>query len=252
MVLISSRAFSASRPARERNRCSRGLRPSMTAAAASTESSWIGRGASWIWRWRRTWALASVSSRIVRRRGSTSSISPGPSRPRRVVSAGVNGTAPASEATATSRSRVTANAAGRSPLRSTSAPTRRPSANTMAAGPSHGASMPAVRRRSVATWGWGARRSPIASGIAVSSADGSSQPVVVRSSSPSSSDSESEPSGESNGPASSSSAANRRAPRSRARPRTCSRLPRTVLISPLWAIARNGWASRQTGVVFVA
>ena len=36
------------------------------------------------------------------------------------------------------------------------------------------------------------------------------------------------------------------------RPRTCSRLPRTVLISPLWAIERNGCASRQTGCVFVA
>ena len=36
------------------------------------------------------------------------------------------------------------------------------------------------------------------------------------------------------------------------RPRTCSRLPRTVLISPLWAIERNGCARRQTGCVFVA
>ena len=84
---------------------------------------------------------------------------PGPSRPRRTVSAALNGTAPASEATATSRSRVTAKAAGRSPLRSTSAPTRRPSAKTIAAGPSHGARKPAVRRRSVATCGCGARRS---------------------------------------------------------------------------------------------
>ena len=40
--------------------------------------------------------------------------------------------------------------------------------------------------------------------------------------------------------------------RSRVRPRTCSRFPRTVLISPLWAIERNGWARRQTGWVFVA
>ena len=54
----------------------------------------------------------------------------------------MNGTAPASDATATSRSRVTAKAAGRRPLRSTSAPTRRPSANTIAAGPSHGARKP--------------------------------------------------------------------------------------------------------------
>ena len=35
--------------------------------------------------------------------------------------------------------------------------------------------------------------------------------------------------------------------------RPCIRLalPRNVLISPLWAIMRNGWASRQLGNVFV-
>ncbi len=35
--------------------------------------------------------------------------------------------------------------------------------------------------------------------------------------------------------------------------RPCSRLalPRSVLISPLWAIMRNGWASRQLGNVLV-
>ena len=151
--------------------------------------------------------MASVSSRIVRRPGSTSSSSPGPSRPRRIVSDAGNGTAPASEATATRRSRFTAKAAGRRPLRSMRAPTRRPSPNTIAAGPSHGASIPAVRRRSVATCGCGARRRASASGIAASSAGVRSQPVVVRSSSPSSSDSESEPSGERSGPAAVSSAA---------------------------------------------
>ena len=146
-------------------------------------SSWIGRGASWIGNVRRARAFASVSSRIARRPGSTSSSSPGPSRPRRTVSAAVNGTAPASDATATSRSRVTAKAAGRSPFRSTSAPTDRPSAKTIAAGPSHGARNPAVRRRSVATCGCGARRRASASGIAVSSAAVRSQPVAVSSSS---------------------------------------------------------------------
>ena len=100
---------------------------------------------------------------------------PGAARPGPAARAGpsrrpLNGMAPASDATATSRSRVTAKAAGRSPLRSTSAPTRRPSAKTIAAGPSHGARKPAVRRRSVATCGCGARRSASASGIAVSSA----------------------------------------------------------------------------------
>ncbi len=168
------------------------------------------------------------------------------------MSAASNGTAPASEATATSRSRVTANDAGRSPLRSTSAPTRRPSEKTMAAGPSHGARNPAVRRRRVATCGCGERRSAGASGIDASRAGVSSQPVVISSSSDSSSESESDPSGESSGPAASRSAAIGFAPRSPLRPRTCSRLPRTVLISPLWAIERNGWASFQTGWVLVA
>ena len=103
--------------------------------------------------------------------------------------------------------RVTAKAAGRSPFRSTSAPTRWPSAKTIAAGPSHGARKPAVRRRSVATCGCGARRSPSASGIAVSRAGVRSQPVEVRSSSASSSDSESEPSSDRSGPAASSARA---------------------------------------------
>ena len=73
------------------------------------------------------------------------------------------GRRPASDATATSRSRRHREGAGRRPLRSMSAPTRRPSAKTIAAGPSHGASIPAVRRRSVATCGCGRaaqRRAP--------------------------------------------------------------------------------------------
>jgi hypothetical protein len=74
----------------------------------------------------------------------------------------------------------------------------------------------------------------------------------VSSSRPSSSDSESEPSGDRSGPAARSSSAIGFRPRSRVRPRTCSRLPRTVLISPLWAIDRNGWARAQIGWVFVA
>ena len=144
--------------------------PLAAVVRASQRSSWTGRGASWIGSARRTQAFASASSRMARRPGSTRRSSPGPRRPRRTVSAAANGTAPASEATATSRSRVTAKAAGRSPFRSTSAPTRRPSAKTIAAGPSHGARNPAVRRRSVATCGCGARRSASASGIAVRSA----------------------------------------------------------------------------------
>ena len=203
---------------------------------------------------RRTHAFASVSSRIACRRGSTSSNCPGPSRPRRTVSAATNGIAPASEARPTTRSLVTAYAAGRSPLRSTNAPTRSPSAKTIAAGPSHGARNPAVRRRHVATWGCGDRRRAGASGIAAIRAGDNAQPVVVSSSSASSSESESEPSGESSGPAANSSAATPSAGTASRRPaadllRDC---PRTVLISPLWAIERNGWARRQTGCVLVA
>ena len=253
IVLMSSRARSASSPARWRSWTSSGTDSSASAAATVSErSSWIGRGASWIGSMRRARVLASASSRIARRPGSTSSSSPGPRRPRRTVSAAANGTAPASEATATSRSRVTANEAGRSPLRSTIAPTRTPSAKTIAAGPSQGARKPAVRRRSVATCGCGERRRASASGIAASKAGVRSQPVAISSSSASSSESESEPPGERSGPAARSSAAIAFVPVSRARPRTCSRLPRTVLISPLWAMSRNGWARPQTGCVFVA
>ncbi len=188
------------------------------------------------------------------RRGSTSRSSPGPSRPSRVVSADAIGTAPASEAAATSRSRVTAKASGRSPFRSTRAPTRRPSPKTSAAGPSHGARKPAVRRANAPASGWPEDRSADASGISASSAVSRPQPVATRSSSASSSDSESDPSGDRSGPE-----ATRRWPAdpaipsgSAARPATWSRFVRTVLISPLWAIARNGWASRHSGWVFVA
>ena len=175
----------------------------------------IGRGASWIGSERSTCAFASVSSRIARRPGSTSRSSPGPEAAAtdRLGGGRAGWRRPRTPPT-TRRSRVTANDAGRSPLRSTSAPTRTPSAKTIAAGPSQGARNPAVRRRSVATCGCGERRSASASGIAASSAGVSSQPVVVSSSSASSSESESEPSGERSGPAASSSSATAFAPRS--------------------------------------
>ena len=73
--------------------------------AGAMRSSYIGRAASWIGSVRSAQAFASASSRIARRPGSTRSSSPGPRRPRRTVSAALNGTAPASDATATSRSR---------------------------------------------------------------------------------------------------------------------------------------------------
>ena len=97
-----------------------------------------------------------------------------------------------------------------------------------------------------------ARRRPGASRIRASMAVAIGQPVATSSSMASSSESESEPSGLSRGPAARRRAAERLVAPSAVRPRTCSRLPRTVLISPLWASSRNGWASGQVGCVFVA
>ena len=132
----------------------------MAPLAASARSSWVGRGGVVDRQVAQDPGLrlgvledrAAAAARRAAARPARAGRA-GPSRPRRTARR------PASEATATSRSRVTAKAAGRRPLRSTSAPTRRPSAKTIAAGPSHGARNPAVRRRSVATCGCGARRS---------------------------------------------------------------------------------------------
>ena len=239
-VLIEARALgvegrrgSAAAPHRSR----------ASSRATARSGPGIGRGASWIGSARSARAFASASSMIDRRPGSTSSSSPGPRRPRSSCRrperhrAGPRGDG--DQAISGRR-----NDAGRSPL-GRPAPTRSPSEKTIAAGPSHGARKPAVRRRRVATCGCGERRSAGASGIEASRAGVSSQPVVISSSSDSSRESESNPSGESSGPAASSSAATGFAPWSPLRPRTCSRLPRTVLISPLWAIERNGWASSR-------
>ena len=200
--------------------------------------------------------MASASVRTRPAAGSTRSSSPGARRPVRTISPGESGTAPASDATATTRSAVSDQAAGRSPLRSSSAPTRRPSLNTNAPGPSHGATNPATRRRNAATAGCGVRRRAVASGTSASRALSSDQPVATSSSSASSRDRESLTPGESRGPAARSrSAASRRRlgmPASSRRPRTASRFPRTVLISPLCATNANGWASDQTGDVLVA
>ena len=216
-----------------------GRRPGTRTPVGPSASAKTSRGASWSGRRRRThdFASASVSTRPAA--GSTRSSSPGARRPVRTISPGSSGTAPASDATATRRSAVIDHAAGRRPLRSSSAPTRRPSLNTNAPGPSHGATNPATRRRKAATAGCGVRRRPGASGTSASSAVSSDQPVATSSSSASSSDRESETPGERRGPAARRrSAASRRrdeTPASSRRPRIASRLPRTVLISPLWA-----------------
>ena len=82
IVLMSSRARSASRPDRWRSWTSSGTDSwARLAAASSARSSWIGRGASWIGSARSARVLASASSRIARRPGSTSSSSPGTETP---------------------------------------------------------------------------------------------------------------------------------------------------------------------------
>ena len=78
---------------------------------------------------------SSVSSP---RSGSTQSICPGPSRPRCTRPRPAVSTAPASEAHTTRPSSVASQRIGRSPLRSSAAPTRWPSVKTRPAGPSHG------------------------------------------------------------------------------------------------------------------
>ena len=108
---MSSRARSASSPASCRSAgavaATAGVHRSPAASPATGRSTKADRGASGRHDRRRISVFASMSSRIAPRRGSTSSISPGPSRPRRTVSAAAIGIAPASDAAATSLSRVT-------------------------------------------------------------------------------------------------------------------------------------------------
>ena len=164
-------------------------------AGRRNRSSNAGTGASWM----RTRAehVALRLGIVVDTRaaaGSTRSISPGPSRSSRTISAGSSGTAPASDASATTRSLVTAQAAGRSPLRSSSAPTWRPSANTSAAG-----SVPRARRTRRSGAGTrpgrdGARgAAPRRRARARGALSGTDQPVATSSSTASSSERESEP-----------------------------------------------------------
>ena len=167
------------------------------------------------------------------------------------VSAASNGTAPPSEATATRPVAVTANEAGRSPLRSSIAPTvavaeherrRTVPGRQEPRGPSS-------QRRDVRAAG-PAQAERLGDGhqegrVQVPAGRGEELEPLVE--------------GQRVGTIRARAAGRRRgarsrcgAPRSRGAPRTCSRLPRTVLISPLWAMARNGWASRHIGWVFVA
>jgi hypothetical protein len=185
------------------------------------------------------------SSRIVPRRGSTTIISPGPSRARWAVSPQRWAPRPASEATATRpvRVTVTAAAAGRcgrasrppGGRRRRPAPPARPTARAVR--PSR-----AGRRRARAVARCAGRRLGMASISAVVErpAGGSEQVerLVERERVGAVGRQQlaelAQPSAE-------------RAAEPCRRPRSSSRLPRTVLISPLWAISRKGWASAHDG-----
>ncbi len=69
---------------------------------------------------------------------STIHSAPGFSRPRRTTRSGSTGIAPLSDASTTQPSSVCSQRPGRSPLRSSLAPSIRPSLNVIDAGPSHG------------------------------------------------------------------------------------------------------------------
>ena len=159
---------------------------------------------------------------------STTTISPGPSRRRCVTRSAASSTLPASDETTTSPSSVAVSARGRSPLRSSIAPTRRPSPNTSAAGPSHGSDR---------AWAGSSAGppSPSAAGISEPMAASIRIPPSSNSSSASSSDCESEPTSVTSGPISASRFAHRLLPSAWRRPRIASRFERTVLISPLCA-----------------
>ena len=90
-----------------------------------------------------------------------------------------------------------------------------------------------------------------ASGIIISTECGSERPPRWSSSSTSSNDAESEAPGVQIGKSRSRSPGIRSVASSASRARIQLRLPLTVLISPLWAMNRNGCASGQLGNVLV-
>ena len=83
-------------------------------------------------------ASGRISSPVAKR---TAMRSPGPSRPRSTIGSAPKSTMPASDAASTLPDSVRHQRIGRKPLRSSAAPTRSPSAKTIAAGPSHGSTV---------------------------------------------------------------------------------------------------------------
>ncbi len=182
---------------------------------------------------------------------STRNIRPGCNRPRSTTFSGGIGSTPASEASTTVSSVVSHHRPGRSPLRSSTAPSTVPSVNVTQAGPSHGSISDAWNSANPRICGSMVALFSHASGIIIITACGSVRPPRCSSSSTSSNDAESEAPGVQIGKALARSPGISSEASSDSRARIRFRLPRTVLISPLCAMNRNGWASGQAGKVLV-
>ena len=182
---------------------------------------------------------------------STRNIRPGSRRPLETTSSTGTSRTPDSEARMTRPSRVCHQRPGRSPLRSSTAPTTVPSVNVTHAGPSHASISDALNCRNARRLGSIDGTFSHASGTISITACGTLRPPRWRSSRTSSSDAESEASGVQIGNARLRSPGMRSVSSRASRARMRLRLPRTVLISPLCATNRNGCASGHDGKVLV-
>ena len=182
---------------------------------------------------------------------SMSSILPGCRRPLATIWPDGTSSTPASLARMSRSSTVRHQRPGRKPLRSNTAPTTVPSVKVTQAGPSQGSIREAWNCQNARSAGSMAVSFSHASGIIISTACGSSRPPRCSSSSTSSNDAESDASGVQIGESRLMSPGIFALASIASRACMRLRLPRTVLISPLWATNRNGWASGQDGKVLV-
>ena len=160
-------------------------------------------------------------------------------------------TMPASDPVMSSPSAVVSQRIGRSAERSTPASTQRPSVIASAAGPSH-ASMTLAKKAYIALCAAGiVRSSPHASGISISLAVGASRPERTNASNTASNAAVSLAPAGISGLMSAECSPNADAAILISWDFIQFLLPRTVLISPLWARQRNGCASHHCGKVLV-
>jgi hypothetical protein len=136
-------------------------------------------------------------------------------------------------------------------LRSNTAPTSVPSVKVTQAGPSHGSMSEAWNCQKARSSAGMAVSFSHASGIIMSTAWGRLRPPRWSSSRTSSKEAESDASGVQIGESRFRSPGMRALPSMASRACMRLRLPRTVLISPLWATKRKGWARGQEGKVLV-